>query len=116
MKSSFAAKLFIIAANVLTGTAASAETENLLIGKWQIVDPNCSAMQRIVYTADTWSGFESDAGVYPGWRTLAVSYVASAEEVWVHTDGNGNDIRSLILDADHMKPDDGDGCVYERVK
>jgi len=42
--------------------------------------------------------------------------VVSKEKVWVKIAGYGTETRVFPIDANHIKPDDGAGCIYERVK
>jgi hypothetical protein len=89
---------------------------NPVVGKWQSVQADCEATTQMEYTANEYAGFEGPNGVYPGWHRVAVSYVASATEVWVEVNGAfSNKTRVLIIDANHIKPDDGYGCVFQRV-
>ena len=98
--------------------ACHSEGRNPLIGEWKLVKSDCQVMTQIKYSAKEYSGFETPAGIYPGWRTVAVTYnYADPKEVWILVNGAfSNQTRVFVLDANHIKPDDGMGCVYERVK
>lgn len=98
------------------GAACSAAPANPLIGQWRIVNPDCQALSQLVYTPTEYAGFETAAGVYPGWRKIPVIYNVSATEVWVLPSGAfSNQTRVFIIDATHIKPDDGQGCIYQKV-
>ena len=94
---------------------AAHASANPVIGQWTIVDPACESVQKIVYSPNEWAGFENPDGIYPGWRKVPVTYNVSATEVWVLVQGYAsNETRVFVIDANHIKPDDGDGCIYQR--
>ena len=108
----------LLALCLLGAVACRSENRNPLIGEWKLVKSDCQVMTQIKYTPTQYAGFETPAGIYPGWRTVAVTYnFADPKEVWIMVNGSGsNETRVFVLDPNHIKPDDGMGCIYERVK
>jgi len=93
-----------------------AASSNPIIGQWKLAQANCNAMTQIVYTPTEYAGYEIPSAPFPGWTRHGASYVVSKEEVWVKIAGYGTETRVFPIDANHIKPDDGSGCIYERVK
>lgn len=100
----------------LIASSSQAASANPIIGEWKLAQANCNSMTRIIYTPNEYAGFEGPNAAFPGWTRHAASYVVSKEEVWLKIAGYGTETRIFPIDANHIKPDDGSGCIYERVK
>ena len=97
-------------------SACDASPANPIIGEWKLEQPGCNAMTRIVYSPTEYAGYEEPNAPFPGWTRHGATYVVSKEEVWLRIAGYGTDTRIFPIDANHIKPDDGSGCIYVRVK
>ena len=65
---------------------AAASSGNPLIGPWKLVDPQCDVTE-VIYTPNSYAGFEGPSGIFPGWHRLSAGYTVSVEEIWVHAGG-----------------------------